>query len=267
MPVIVTRIYDTEDKARQAEAGLKPQTVVGQVTVVTPRDGDSAEAKLAANGMSAGSAKVYVEAVKRDRYVVSVEPTFGRAAAVTQVLDSIGPVDTHISDVPETVAIWRMPRGAPADDTGTATAGAPRAGDQAAPLSSLFGWPLLFNDPTPASAKFGWRVLLDNPTPLSSRLGLRTLLASQGPRATLSSDPAPFSNRLGLRLLLKDPAIASYRFGWPTLKTDPAPLSSWLRWPTLLKNQSPRTSLLGNPAPLSTLLGLPVLLREQKKAD
>ena len=45
MPVIVTRIYDTEDKARQAEAGLKPQTVVGQVTVVTPRDGDSAEAK------------------------------------------------------------------------------------------------------------------------------------------------------------------------------------------------------------------------------
>lgn len=267
MPVIITRIYDTEDKARQAEAELKQQTVVGQVTVVTPRDGDSAEATLAANGMSAASAKTYAEAVKQDRYVVSVEPTFGRAAAVTQVLDSIGPVDTHISDVPETVAIWKMPRSARAGDTGAATAATPRAGDQMAPLSSLFGWPLLFNDPTPASGKLGWRVLLDNPTPLSSRLGLRTLLASRGPRATLSSDPAPFSNRLGLRLLLNDPAIASDRFGWPTSKANPAPLSSWLRWPTLSKNQSPRTSLIGNPAPLSTLLGLPVLLREQKKTD
>ena len=183
MPVIITRIYDTEDKARQAEAELKQQTVVGQVTVVTPRDGDSAEATLAANGMSAASAKTYAEAVKQDRYVVSVEPTFGRAAAVTQVLDSIGPVDTHISDVPETVAIWKMPRSARAGDTGAATAATPRAGDQMAPLSRFLAG-RLFNDPTPASGKLGSRVLLDNPTPLSSRLGLRTCwqAVDHGPR-------------------------------------------------------------------------------------
>jgi len=264
MPITITRIYDTEDKARQAEAELRQHPPVGQVTVVTPSDGAAAEAKLAANGLSAASAKVYAEAVNRDRSVVSVAPGFGRAAAVAQVLDSIGPVDTHIADVPETVTSRRVRSATPAGNTGTATARA-STGNDPAPLSSRFGWPLLSDDPTPASNKFGWRVLLNNPAPLSSLLGLPTLSANQDANASLSDDPAPLSNRAGWRLLLNNPAPVSDRFGWRTLKDDPTPLSSWLGWRTLSENQSPSTSLIDNPAPLSTLFGLPVLLREQTK--
>jgi len=273
MPVTVTRIYESEDNARRAEADLESQTMSGQVTVVTPADGDAAESKLAAVGMSGASAKVYAEAVQRGRSVVAVAPSFGKAAAVTQALDAAGPVDTHISDVPDTVTSRWIRSGAPTGDVsgtpkGATAKGAPRApmvDDPAGPVSSRFGWPMLSDDPTPASRKFGWRVLLDDPAPLSRLLGWRTLSTNQGARAQLSDDPAPLSTRLGWRLLLNDPTPASDRFGWETLKDDPAPASSRFGWRTLSESQSPRTSLMDDPAPLSRLLGLPVLMEDRSK--
>jgi len=266
MPVTVTRIYESDETAQQAAAELKPHTMSGQVTVVTPDDAD-AEPKLAAVGMSQASAKVYAEAVKRGRSVVSVAPSFGKAAAVTQVLDKAGPVDTHISDVPDTVTSRWTRSGAPTGDSPKAKSPAPVVDEPAAPVSSRFGWPLLSDDPTPASRKFGWRVLLDDPAPLSRLLGWRTLSANQGARAGLSDDPAPLSRRLGWPLLLNDPTPASDRFGWRTLKDDPAPASRRFGWRTLSENQSPRTSLINDPAPLSRLLGLPVLLQDRPKAQ
>ncbi|MFL5286000.1 MAG: hypothetical protein ACJ8AW_34740 [Rhodopila sp.] len=267
MPVTVTRIYESEEKAHEAKAALNQQASPNQIVVVTPKEGESAESKLAATGMSAASAKVYAEAVSRGRSVVSVAPYFGRAAAVTKALDDVGPVDTHVSDVPDTVTSRWLRSGAPTGDRNKSTTRAPVIYDPAAPVSSRFGWPLLSDDPAPASRKFGWRTLLDNPAPLSSWLGWRTLSANQGTRASLSDDPAPLSRRFGWRLLLDDPTPASDRFGWRILKNDPAPASSRFGWRTLSDRQSPRTSLIDDPAPLSRLLGLPVLLRERPKSS
>ena len=266
MPVTVTRLYDSEEKARQAEAALQPHVAPGQATVVAPGD-DDAEAKLAATGMSAASAKVYAEAAKRGRSVVSVAPHFGKAANVEQVLDDAGPVDTHVSDVPDTVTSRWLRSGAPTGDTPKGAPRAPAVDDPAAPVSSRFGWPVLSDDPTPASKRFGWRVLLDDPAPLSRLLGWRTLSAKQEASASLSNDPAPLSRRLGWQLLLNDPTPASDRFGWRTLKDDPAPASSKFGWRVLSDSQSPRTSLLDDPAPLSRLLGLPVLLQDRSRSS
>ncbi|MBS0644067.1 MAG: hypothetical protein JSS43_29745 [Proteobacteria bacterium] len=252
MPVIVTRLYDSEDKARQVESELAPHTLSGQVTVVTQADGDSARQALAANGMSNASAKAYAEAVSQGRSAVSVAPSFGYAGRVTRIMDAAGPVDTHIVDVPDE-DLGR---------SGSASATA-RVEDPAAPVSARFGWPVLLDDPAPASRKFGWRVLLDDPAPLSRLLGWRTLSANQDARASLSPDPAPLSRRLGWRLLLNDPTPVSDRFGWRVLKDDPTPASTKFGWRTLSENQQPRTSLLHDPAPLSRLLGLPVLLRSR----
>src|SRR4051794_9987 len=102
MPVTVTRLYDSPEKAQKAADELKKFTSESQVHVVNP-GGQNAEATLAGTGMSSGSAKVYAEAVGRGRSVVTVAPMFGSAARATEVLDAAEPVDTHITDVPDTV--------------------------------------------------------------------------------------------------------------------------------------------------------------------
>lgn len=242
MPVVVTRIYESEETARQVETDLRPHTLAGQVRVVTSGDNDG-EQKLASGGMSAASARAYARAVFAGRSVVSVAPSFGHAARVTHIMDAAGPVDTHIADLPDEAAA--------------------RVEDPAAPLSSRFGWPLLSNDPAPASGKFGWRVLLDDPAPLSRWLGWRLLSENQDGRASLSPDPVPLSRRLGWRLLLDDPAPVSRWFGWRVLKDDPAPASTKFGWRTLSESQRSRTSVMNDPAPLSRLLGLRVLLRDR----
>src|SRR5690349_11183560 len=98
MPVTVTRIYDSPEKARKAADELKKFTSESQIHVVNPsgQNAASLEVALTATGISAGSAKAYAEAVGRGRSVVTVAPSFGSAGRATEVLDAAGPVDTHI---------------------------------------------------------------------------------------------------------------------------------------------------------------------------
>jgi hypothetical protein len=259
MPVTVTRIYDSQEKAQKAADELKKFTTASQVHVVNPggQDAASLEGTLAATGMSAGSARLYAEAVGRGRSVVTVAPMFGSAGRATEVLDSAGPVDTHITDVPDTAE--RRPR-AQAGATGSVT-----VADPAAPLSSKFGWEVLSDKPTPLSTKFGWRLLSDDPTPLSSKLGWRLLSENQKSRASLIRDPAPLSTKFGWQVLSNDPTPLSRKFGWRVLSDDPTPLSTKFGWRLLSENQKPRASLIRDPAPLSRWLGLPVLLNESKR--
>jgi hypothetical protein len=258
MPVTVTRIYDSPEKAQKAADELKKFTSESQIHVVNP-GGQNTEATLAATGMSVGSAKAYAEAVDRGRSVVTVAPMFGSAGRATEVLDSVGPVDTHITDVPDTVE--RRPR-LRAGGTGSAT-----VADPAAPRSSKFGWEVRATDnPTPLSDKAGWKVLApNNPTPLSDKLGWRVLSDNQDGKASLVHDPAPLSRKLGWRLLSRDATPASNKFGWKVLTHDPAPLSRKLGWRVLSDNQDAKASLIHDPAPLSRWLGLPVLLNESKR--
>ncbi|MFL5284225.1 MAG: hypothetical protein ACJ8AW_25345 [Rhodopila sp.] len=261
MPVTVTRIYDSPEKAKKAADELKKFTSESQIHVVNPSGQNvaSLEVALTATGMSAGSAKAYGEAVGRGRSVVTVAPSFGSAARTTEVLDAAGPVDTHITDVPDTAD--RRPRRA-------AASGGATVADPAAPLSSKFGWEVLATDnPTPLSDKAGWKVLSpNNPTPLSDKLGWKTLSDSQDAKASLVHDPAPLSSKFGWAVLSRDATPVSNKFGWRVLSDDPAPLSRKLGWRVLSEDRTSRISLINDPAPLSRWLGLPVLLNESKRA-
>jgi hypothetical protein len=262
MPVTVTRLYDSPEKALKAADELKTFTAESQIHVVNPsgQDAASVEAMLFAAGMSAGSAKAYAEAVGRGRSVVTVAPMFGSAGRTAEVLDGAGPVDTHITDVPDTAE--RRPRRT-ASATGSST-----VEDPAAPLSSNFGWDVLSpHNPTPLSDKAGWKVLSpNNPTPLSRWLGWKVLSDRQDAKSSLMHDPAPLSRRFGWSVLSSDPTPVSSKFGWRVLSDDPAPLSRKLGWRVLSEDQKARASLIHDPAPLSRWLGLPVLLNESRKA-
>jgi hypothetical protein len=267
MPVTITRIYDSPEKAQKAADELKKFTPESQVHVVNPsgQEAASLEVALTATGMSAGSAKVYAEAVGRGRSVVTVAPMFGSAARATEVLDSADPVDTHISDVPDTAD--RRPRRTTSWFGGTGGDSAIIA-DVAAPLSAKLGWHVLSPDnPTPLSEKAGWKVLSpNNPTPLSDKLGWKVLSDNQDAKASLVHEPAPLSKRFGWAVLASDPTPVSRKFGWRVLADAPAPLSRKLGWRVLADNQKARASLINDPAPLSRLLGLRVLLNESKRA-
>lgn len=259
MPVTVSRIYDSPEKAETAASELKKYSFAPEhINVVTPNghDAEAAQSALAKGGISAARAKVFAEAVSGGKSVVTVLPTFGKAAKAAEILDTFGPVDTHITDAPDTV------QGGSRSSRGSAS-----ATDQAAPLSSAAGWKVLSHDPTPLSSKFGWQVLLDNPTPLSSWLGWRTLTDNQTSRTTLSSDPAPLSNLLGWKLLTDNPAPLSSRAGWRIISDEPAPLSKKFGWRVLSEDQTAKASVIHNPAPLSSALGLPVLSGESAPRD
>ena len=259
MPVTVSRIYDSPEKAESAASELKKYSFAPEhIHIVTPNghDADAAVSALTKGGVSPARAKVYAEAVGRGESVVTVLPTFGKAAKAAEILDTFGPVETHITDVPDSVENGR-----------TASRGSASPTDAAAPLSSATGWKVLSDDPTPLSSKFGWRVLLDNPTPLSSWLGWRTLSDNQTSRTTLSHDPSPLSNLLGWKLLSDNPAPLSSRAGWRIISDEPAPLSKKFGWRLLLDNQTAKASLSHDPTPLSSLLGLPVLAGESRSKD
>jgi hypothetical protein len=259
MPVTVSRIYDSPEKAETAASELKKYSFAPEhINVVTPNghDAEGTVSALTKGGISSARAKVYAEAVSGGKSVVTVLPTFGKAAKAAEILDTFGPVETHITDVPDTVE--RGPK---------APRGSASSTDSAAPLSSAAGWKVLSDDPTPLSSKFGWRVLLDNPTPLSSWLGWRTLSDNQTSRTALSHDPAPLSNLLGWKLLSDNPAPLSSRAGWRIISDEPAPLSKKFGWRVLSENQTAKASISHNPTPLSSLLGLPVLTGESSSRD
>jgi hypothetical protein len=250
MPVTVSRIYDAPEKADSAASELKNYSFsADHIHVVKP--GEDAESALTSAGVSSARAKAYAETVGQGKSVVTVVPTFGKAAKAAEILDSFGPVETHITDVPD--AVERGPRPKSANSS--------IGSDSAAPLSSAFGWKTLDHNPTPLSSKFGWRVLLNDPTPLSSRLGWKTLTSSQTSSTTLSADPAPLSNMFGLKLLSGNPAPLSSWAGWRIISDDPAPLSRKFGWRVLSDNQEAKASLTDNPTPLSSSLGLPVLAK------
>jgi hypothetical protein len=259
MPVTVSRIYDSPEKAETAASELKKYSFAPEhINVVTPNghDTEATVSALTKGGISPSRAKVYAEAVSGGKSVVTVLPTFGTAGKAAEILDTYGPVETHITDVPDH-----------ADGGSRAARGSSSSTDSAAPLSSAAGWKVLSDDPTPVSSKFGWRVLLDNPTPLSSWLGWRVLSDTQTSRTTLSSDPAPLSNLLGWKLLSDNPAPLSSRAGWRILSDEPAPLSKKFGWRVLSEDQTAKASISRNPTPLSSALGLPVLTGESSSKD
>ena len=202
--------------AEVANAAVMKLTSLGfrihDMHLVTPAaadQGDTEETKLEAvmaaimKGMvPKAKARIYAAGVYRGGSLLTVHAPFGYAQLAIDTLESFGPIDSGYAEPVEPGPTW----------------------NEATPMSSALGLPVLSSDPTPfetffglptlartgmmLSKWFGLPMLSNNATPLSSMFGLSTRVA----------DATPLSSKLGLRVLSNNPTPFSSMFGLPLLK-------------------------------------------------
>lgn len=209
------RMYETEQQALVAFNKLKEDGFpTNTILLVTP--GANAEAVL---GFTLGSsdAKILAQSLERGRSIVLVRAAFGFGQAAINILESCGPVDSHLLAPPMDTAAWEE-AGAPLS---TALQWPVLKRNEPAPFSDFLGIPLISSregsEPTLISKfsgssielSFGYRLLSSKATPLSSLFGLETLMGQAG--------PADFS--FGLPLRMDNPAPLSSFFGLPLLSS------------------------------------------------
>ncbi|MGB5812332.1 MAG: hypothetical protein WBG86_17470 [Polyangiales bacterium] len=217
----VVRVYASEEAARAAvrDAGKAFDTV----GVIGPDEG-SADAGIKAGFIDPSQSPRCARALRAGQWVVGVSAPFGYAVDAERALERHDPIET----IP-------IPMRA-----------------EPAPLSSVFGIPVLSKAPSSARLMRTNRYILGEPK--------------------LSKKAAPFSSTLGMRLLSKSQRQKS-TFGMPLLSRNGAPFSSMFRLPLLTRSQSGKSSSFGfpllsdNPTPLSSLLGLRVLSKDDDDED
>ncbi len=232
----VVRIYDTEQKARDAVGKLVedgyPQDSIYLVTPsVGGEEGGAPGADAFASAVKAGQlmgdfADIYADRVRRGRSLVVVPAAFGYSRRAAEIMEECGPVDTDI-ELPQDPYDWNV--GTPFS---SAVCLPVLQRNRPAPLSGLIGLtPIVRGQATfgtLASSKFFpssfFSLLMKGPAPLSSTFGLKLLTTKKGVR----------TSSFGLPLLSRSAAPLSSMFGVPLLSRSAAPLSSLLRFPTLV---------------------------------
>lgn len=231
MPNLIVRMYDTEERARDAVTKLKEGGFRDDLILeLSPGSAQSVASAIVAGRRMGHLAGFYAERVERGRSLVAIEAPFGKGQLATEIMDRCGPVDQDLRQPDDPVQTkWR----------------------QAAPLSAALGWPVLSrNKPSPLSYALGIPTISRKAFYLTSKLANPNFsLSSMLGLPLLSRNPAPLSSMLGLPLLSRWAKSSS--FGMKLLSNDPAPLSSALGMRTLSRN----------PTPLSSALGWPVLSR------
>jgi hypothetical protein len=197
----ITRIYATLEDAENAVAALAEDgfTEVHLVAGAKPAKKAAAAARstdeIATDIMKGyvlrDHARVYAESVAKGSSLVTAHAPFGSARKVMAIMDEFSPVESGITEVSDHAPIW----------------------DEAAPVSSALGMP----------------VLASNTCTFSSVLGVPELASSSW----------SFSGLFGIPLLSR-PAQKTTSFGLPLLSDNPAPLSSMLGLPTLTRDRAPR---------------------------
>lgn len=180
---------------------------------------DDLVAQIAQAGLDKEDAGAYADKVQGGATLIVVHAPFGSARKATVLLDRHQPLPSAVA----------------AKAAGPAAA--PIRYDKSAPLSSIFQWRTLRDDPTPLSSFFRWGTLSN--FSLSRSWGF----------AELSDDASPLSSRANWSTLSDEAAPLSAKLNWRLLSDKAAPLSERMNWGTLSNN----------PAPLSTKLGIPVL--------
>lgn len=229
---------DAQDAVNRLErAGYERVQLIGGTGAAPGADA------LRAHGISRTQAEHLAERIAAGGALVIVDAPFGTGADAAAILERAGLSEAE----------------------GQMAASAPEfhhvGHDNAAPLSSALGIPVLSHDPAPLSRKLGmptlsrsqrigdtshgFATLSHNPTPLSSAVHM----------PTLSSKAAPLSSAFGLGVLSRAAAPLSRALGLRVLSSNPAPLSQKLGW----------RQLSHDPAPLSRILGLKVLLEEKRR--
>jgi hypothetical protein len=283
MTIPIVRMYETEKQARDAVRKLKAEGFQKDtILLITPSpkgDAESVEA-LSSSPVAAAlppeNAAIHEEGVRQGRSLVAIRAPFGQGQLAKDILEGFNPAGEG-PGVPEMPSVtW----------------------DVAAPLSSGFRAPVLWNKAAPVSDLIGQATLrqgrtFENKYPalkdaswtFSSRLGLPLLSASQKGSASLSGrsgdawkrsfglpmlsrEPAPFSRLFNMHLLTVPlphdyPAPFSHRTGFPVLSHGRTSLSRLFG-----ELISPHFALFGrNPlsrsaAPLSAMIGQPTLWPE-----
>jgi hypothetical protein len=178
-------MYATAAAAGRAFAQLEDRGLTredNQINLVTPETAGSAEGLVAAikQGLVLeADARVYAQGILRGHSLVSLMAPFGAGRMYEELLDALDPVDTGLAPpLPEPA--W----------------------DDAAPLSSALGLPVIL---PPSPYQFmGLPAIIASGATTSAALGLGELARHDftvfgTPR--LSHDPAPFSALLHLPLL------------------------------------------------------------------
>jgi hypothetical protein len=240
----IVRIYDTEDKAREAVRKLADDGFPADaICLVTPSvaggeegepagaSGDALSTAMVAGGLMGDGAELYASRVRAGRSIVAVPAAFGYGRRAMDIMDEVGPVDTDVR-----------------------------------PPEDPYDW----NEGTPFSASVSLPVLTRNrPAPLSGLIGLTPLIEGRATFGTLTSSKyfpsavtgpllsrkaAPLSSMFGLKTLLTKRGPWRSSFGMPLLSKAAAPFSSMMNLPLLSRN----------PAPLSSLFGFRLLLPENR---
>ncbi|MEM7496522.1 MAG: hypothetical protein AAF371_00860 [Pseudomonadota bacterium] len=223
MTTIITRLYDTEDKAKAAAAAARARIGDDAVDVFTGASGGKRSTALrnaiSKAGASADAAEEFAGAMKEGTAMVLARAPWGRAQGTKDALDSAGPMATDAT--PELYV---------SDNLGSRD------------LSIIPGNrkfltadkdAALVEDRTPFSSFFGWRVLSDRRPKDNLKRGDPHIM----PGKTLSEW------KLGAPLITQHTAVFSKWLGWETLKEKPethsllekdrTPFSSALGWKTL----------------------------------
>ena len=199
MPLL-TRFYETKDDALQALGELKRRGLRESAAHIVDNTGPASEAALAAKGVHGRNAEEYAERVKNGLTLLIVDAPYAGTAIAEEILDRPRPNDkakvlSNYENMPDEAAPL------------SSTLGLPVLSENPAPLSSLFGLPVLSREKS-SPATYGKPMLSDSFFPT----------AALGPLLTKSSTPSGF----GFALLANNGK--PYSFGLPLLANNGKPL-------------------------------------------
>jgi hypothetical protein len=209
MPVTVTRLYSTKEAADKAWNEMRRQRFSASDVALIPPPADGADPvpAIIEAGIGKPRAERFAERLRQGDTLLVVRPLFGSAEVAEQVLDDFGPVATSISDRDD---------GADMDDEDDATPFSRWLGwkvlsrNNPSPLSDAIGWSTLTKPHAKTyPATIPVKQLGGSAAPLSKLFGLpvltrqSTALFAGHDVTRLSAKAAPFSSLLNLPVLTK----------------------------------------------------------------
>ena len=261
MSTIITRMYETYGDALSAVNDLKKNRIEdGDIELFSKAPNEEAvpsESAAADGGMVAAITKIGVPAsdaqafaalVSQNHSLVVVQAPMGIAKKATTILDRNSPMAGAVNRK----EYYRS------------------ASEPGAPLSSMFGWPVLITDATPFSRFWNMPAISRaTSSPLSSWLGIPTIWSGRvGDRGwfgmpKLISKDATFSSLYNLPFKTKSQSPLSEFLNMPQLSKTAAPFSEFFSIPSLVNEKGWNKTIFGwakltsSSASLSKVLGVP----------
>ena len=226
MSTLITRIYEAYGDALGAVSELKRNQFGNAVHLISlaPNDaaasGHTLEERILAAGVPQADVAAFAASVQQGHSLIVVHAVMGVALKATAILNAHNPVKGAVES--KDYYVSTVQRGAP--------------------LSSIFGLPVLLSDPTPFATFWNMPSLVKSSTPLS--------------------------NFFSIPSLWRQPSSETTLFGFPKLLRSKQTLSSWYNLPLLIKSGRPFNEFFRMPeltritSPFSAFFRMPCLINE-----